>query len=439
MTEVIAEKNLYAAEFAELSKEFSGIDPEWLVEIRKAAFERFTALGFPTRRQEEFRDINLEPIAEKSFVLAGPASALDEDRIKPYLYGDLDAHLLVFIDGRFCREVSKIGELPGGATVLDLVEALSEKSEALRPHLGQYADYQSWPMVALNTALMTGGAFIHLPANTELDKPVHILNLVLGGDQPTTSQTRIVLVAEDNTKATIIESWVGIGSGTTFTNSVLEAAAGANTEIEHYKVQRERIENAYHYSTLYVTQGDNSRFRSHSFAMGGTITRNDVFGYLDGEGIDCIFNGLLIGTGTQHIDNFMQVDHAKPNCQSHELYKGILDDKAMAVFRGRIHVHPDAQKTDAKQTNQNLLLSGDARAIAKPQLEIYADDVKCTHGATIGELDAQALFYLRSRGITPKSAQNMLVRAFASDVTNRIHVDQVRETVEELLHNRLPQ
>ncbi|MCB2156331.1 Fe-S cluster assembly protein SufD [bacterium] len=438
MTEAIAEKNLYAAEFAELSKELAAAEPSWLTEIRKVAFERFAALGVPTRRQEEYGYTSLDPIAEKPFSVTGTTAAVTADKLTPFLYGDLEAHLLVFVDGRYQPELSKIGDLPAGVTVKSLMDVLTNDADSIRPHLAQYADYQSYAMIALNTALMTGGTFIHLPAGVKVETPIHILNLVVGGDQPTSSQTRNVLVAEDDSSATIIESWIGTGNAQTFTNTVLEAAVGANTDIDHYKLQREHVENGYHYSSLYVTQGDNSRFRSHSFAMGGALVRNDVFGYLDGEGIDCIFNGLLIGTGKQHIDNFMQVDHAKPNCDSHELYKGILDDNATAVFRGRIHVHPDAQKTDAKQTNQNLLLSDNAQAVAKPQLEIYADDVKCTHGATIGELDDSALFYLRSRGIPSKSARNMLIRAFAGDVTERVHVDQVRETVEEILYNRLP-
>jgi Fe-S cluster assembly protein SufD len=308
--------------------------------------------------------------------------------------------------------------------------------ERVEPWLGQLAKLDH-SFVALNTAFLRDGAFVWVPRNAAVG-PVHLLFYSSSAEdgRATVSFPRNLIVTGENSQLSIVETY--IGHGEYFNCPVTELAVGANSSVDHYKVQRESRE-AFHVATFQVWGDRDSTPSSHSISIGGALVRNDVNAVLDGEGIDCILNGLYLADGRQLVDNHMRVEHAKPHCASHELYKGVLDGKARAVFNGLIHVHPGAQKTDAKQSNRNLLLSKDAIANSNPQLEIYADDVKCTHGSTVGQLDEDAIFYLRSRGIGAEAARSLLTYAFASDIVERIKVEPVRRDLEELLFARLPQ
>ena len=287
---------------------------------------------------------------------------------------------------------------------------------------------------ALNTAFLEDGAYVHVPRGVILENPVSILFVSTEHDSPTVSHPRNLIVAEENSQATIVEDYVSLGSGQAFCNTVTELVAGDHAVVSHYMIEREHT-GAYNVSTLRIQQGRAANVSSHSLLLGGALVRNNVHPVLAGEGGECLINGLFIGDDRQHLDNYMLVEHASPHCASRQFYNGILDGRAHGVFHGRIIVHKDAQKTDAKQTNRNLLLSDSAQIDTKPQLEIYADDVKCTHGATIGQIEENSLFYLRSRGIDEGTARRLLLVAFASECVDRMKEGPVRAHIEGLIHH----
>jgi len=432
-TETAAGVDRYLAEFERFERERTA-EPGGLRQMRRAAIERFAALGFPTLRQEEWRLTNVAPIVQGTFHRPeSDPDSVSPDLIAPYTFDA--AARLVFVNGRFSARLSRVGELPEGTIVASLAEVLAREPGRLEPWLGRFAKFDAHPFVALNTAFLSDGAFVYVPRGA-VTGPIQLLFLSSDeGGKPALSFPRNLFVAGENSQATIIETYAG--SGPYFTSPVTELVAGPASRVDHYKVQRESLE-AFHMATFQV-QGERAAApSSHSISIGGALVRNDVNAVLDGEGIDCILNGLYFGDGRQVVDNHMRVEHAKPHCASHELYKGVLDGKSRAVFNGLIHVHHGAQKTDAKQSNRNLLLSRDAIANSNPQLEIYADDVKCTHGSTVGQLDEDAVFYLRSRGIGAEAARSLLTYAFASDIVERIKVEPVRRDLEEFLFARLP-
>jgi len=316
-----------------------------------------------------------------------------------------------------------------------LAVALSTHRELMGPHLARYANYEEHAFTALNTALMRDGAFVNIPDGKVVEEPIHLLFLSIAGREPTVSHSRNLIVVGKNSQATIVESYVGLGDKVYFTNAVTEIVLGENSVVEHVRLQRES-EKAFHISTLQVQQNRSSMFSGHSVSVGGALVRNDVNAVLDGEGVDCTLNGLYLVTGRQHVDNHTRIDHVKPHGTSRELYKGILDDESRGVFNGKVVVWKDAQKTDAKQTNKNMLLSEGAEINSKPQLEILADDVKCTHGTTVGQLEEEQLFYLRSRGLDREIAQGLLTQGFASETIGRIKIEAVRAGLEKILLTR---
>ena len=425
----------YLADF-DLFQTGLGGEPATVRALRRAAIERFAALGFPTSRQEEWRLTNVAPIARTNF--RRPVSdpdAVDPKRLEPFLFEA--AARLVFVDGRFSARQSDLGALPPGTIVASLAEALRTMPEKVEPYLGQFARFEDHSFVALNTAFLADGAFISVPRGVTVPGPIHLLFVASGEDSaPTINFPRNLVVAGETSQVTVVETYAG--TGTYFTCGVTEMVAGPNSAIDHYKLQRESPE-AFHVATFQIQADRDAVPSSHSISLGGGLVRNDINAVLDGPGIDCILNGLYLAEGRQFVDHHMRVEHAQPHCASHELYKGILDGKARSVFNGLIHVHKGAQKTDAKQSNRNLLLSRDAVANSNPQLEIYADDVKCTHGSTVGQLDEDAVFYLRSRGIGEEAARSLLTYAFASDIVERIKVEPIRRDLEEFLFARLPQ
>jgi Fe-S cluster assembly protein SufD len=378
-----------------------------------AAWKRFQELGFPTTRQEEWRFTNLAPLARSTFALGRPTTngvaQADVDRL------GLDKSL-VFVDGHFRADLSSAPFGVSLATRLDLIEH----------------DEDAPALVALNTALAEDGAFIEVDG--ELAEPIHVLFI---GTDGKACHPRNIYHVKKNARAEIVETYVSLGTGEHWTNAVGIVVVSENAELRHTRLQLEN-ESAFHTSNVRVSQARDSRYVSNVVTLGGRLVRNDMTAALDGEGCVSTLNGLFLTRGKQHADNHTWIEHRVPHCESHELYKAILDDQSSGVFSGYIHVLPDAQKTDAYQSSATLLLSDEATIDSQPQLEIYADDVKCSHGSTTGQLSKNALFYLRSRGIPEDKAKSMLVRAFANDVTERLGVVAARERVERLLAERLP-
>jgi Fe-S cluster assembly protein SufD len=340
------------------------------------------------------------------------------------------------VNGHFVRELSLLGKIPDDVKVSSLAGEISSNPEAIEPHLGRYLDIRRDAFCALNTAFVEDGAYVHIRRGTLVEEPICLLFVSTADAAPCMSHPRNLIVAEEDSQATFVEDYVSLDGGAVFCNTVTELVAGDHTVLAHYMIEREHKE-AFNVSTLRIQQGRSANVVSHSVLLGGALVRNNVHPVLAGEGGECLINGLFIGNGRQHLDNYMLVEHASPRCGSRQFYNGILDGHAHGVFHGRIIVHKDAQKTDAKQTNRNLLLSDDAQIDTKPQLEIYADDVKCTHGATIGQIEGDALFYLRSRGIDEVSARKLLLFAFASECVDRMKQGPVRKHVEGLINRCL--
>jgi len=408
--------------------------PPWLTRTREAALANFERLGFPSTRHEDWRFTPVGPIAEKPFVLAADGLAKADTRLSTRLAAD--ATLAVSVNGRFAPALSSLDTLPNGVQILGLEAAIASNPALVEPYLARLASSDQQPFAALNTAFLRDGVVIAIAPHTVVEAPIEVVFVSVAEGRPTVAHPRFLIIAGESSQARILERYVG--SGATFTNAITEVVLGANAVIDHYKVQEEPAD-AFHIAGMYLHGARSSNFSSHSLTFGGAIVRNDVVAVLDGEGIDCTLNGLYLGNGRQLIDNHTTIDHAQPHCGSHEVYKGILADQARAVFNGKIIVRIDAQKTDAKQTNKALLLSDDATINTKPQLEIFANDVKCTHGAAVGQLDEDAVFYLRSRGLRLEEARAMLIHAFASDILNRVKIAEVREHLEAALTARLPQ
>ncbi|HJT77979.1 MAG TPA: Fe-S cluster assembly protein SufD [Gemmataceae bacterium] len=438
MTAVTDDRETYLAAFAEFEKGRREAPP--LQRLRQGAIERFAALGFPTTEDEEWRFTNLAPLTRVPFRPAtGRPPAMTEADLRRLTFSDADCHRLVFVNGRFAPDLSTRRPLPEGVILGSLAGALRSHADKVEPHLARYADYEEQALTALNTAFFEDGAFLFLPRNQVVDEPIHLVFVSAATGGPTVAHPRNLIVAGVSSQVRLVESYVGLGDEVYFTNAVTEVAAGENARIDHCRLQRES-KRAFHIAALQVHQDRCSNFTSQAVTFGGGLVRNDIGSVLDAEGCSCTLNGLYLASGEQHVDNHTLIDHAKPHCESHELYKGILDGKAHGVFNGKIYVRQDAQKTDAKQTNQTLLLSEDATINTKPQLEIFADAVKCTHGATVGQLDAESVFYLRSRGIGQEAARALLTFAFANDIIRRVTVEPMRARLEEslLAAQRLP-
>ncbi|MBI4391920.1 MAG: Fe-S cluster assembly protein SufD, partial [candidate division NC10 bacterium] len=355
----------------------------------------------------------------------------------PFAFAGIACHRLVFVNGRYVPGLSAPGSLPAGVKVGSLAEALRADRGLLEPHLTRYADYHHDAFSALNTAFLADGAFVRIPRGRVLEAPIHLLYVSTGAKVPLVTHPRNLLVADEDSQATIVEDYVSLGEGVAFSNVVTELVVGESAVVSHYLIEREGRQ-AFNVSTLRSQQGRSSSVASHTVLLGGALVRNNVHPVLAGEGGDCLVNGLYLATGRQHMDNYMKVEHMGPHCGSRQFYHGILDGQSRGVFHGRIIVHKGAQKTDAKQTNRNLLLSEQAQIDTKPQLEIYADDVKCTHGATIGQINPEAIFYLRSRGIAEAAARALLLFAFAGESLQRMKVEPIREHLERLVRRWLP-
>ena len=410
--------------------------PRWLQDLRDRAAARFTALGFPTVRDEEWRFTNVAPIASAEFKPAnGDSARPTEEELAGYLYSDAE-NRIVIVNGSFSPELTRTEGLPAGVRVGSLAAAVTEQPDVVQRYFGQLADFAGRAFTALNTALAADGAYVHIPDGVVLEKPLHILFVTTNGGAPVMTSARALIVAGDRTQARIVETFAGPRGAVYFTNAVTELVAGENAVIDHYKVQEESFD-AFHVASMHVHAARSANFSSHSFSLGAKLARNDANALLDGDGAECTLNGLYLADGERLVDNHTMIDHAKPHCPSHEVYKGILGGKARAVFNGKIVVRQDAQKTDAKQTNRALLLSDNASINTKPQLEIFADDVKCTHGAAIGQLDDDAIFYLRARGLTFFEARDMLIHAFAGQILDRVKIESLKQALEGELFAQL--
>jgi Fe-S cluster assembly protein SufD len=426
----------YLARFGEQIGERSAVEPPWLVALRREAIARFGALGFPGPREEAWRFTPVGPVAQTPFEPARP----HRNGLAPDAPEALDfpaAARLVLVNGHFAPALSRIGALPAGVIAGSLATVLAEQPERLEPHLARHASFADHPFVALNTAFFADGAVVIVPAGTMVPEPIHLVHLGRGEATPPAAFGRTLVVAGGGSQVTIVESFHGPDEAAYFNCTVTEVVAGPNAVMDYTRWQQESTA-AFHVATLQIVQERDSVVSSTALSIGGQLVRTDVNARLDGEGVDCTLNGLYLAAGRQHVDTHMLVQHLQPHGTSRELYKGILDGRARAVFNGRIYVHRGAQKTDAKQSNRNLLLSDEALVNSNPQLEIFADDVRCTHGSTVGQLDEEALFYLRTRGIGAAAARSILTYAFASDILSRIKLEPVRRELEELLFRRLP-
>ena len=435
---IAAEADTRLAAFDRLEMAFAKQQPAWLFPLRKAAISQFAELGYPTLSDEDWRFTNVAPAAKLPFLPATePASAsVTPADLQQFPFTTQTGSRLVFVDGHFAASLSSIAALPAGVKVTNLKQALTTDSALIEKHLTRYSSGEANALTALNTAFFTDGLFVHVPKNAAVEEPVQVIYVSTATQTGSAAHVRNLVLVDANAKFTLIESFVSLAKAPYVTSAVTELVVGDNAWVEHVKFQDE-APDAYHFAALHGVFGRTSKAWTHSIALGGKLARYNLRTKLDGEGLEAILNGLYLTRNEQVIDHHMIVEHAKAHCASHEYFNGILDDKSKGVFHGRILVKPDAQKTDAKQTNRNLLLSDDATADAKPQLEIYADDVKCTHGATIGQMNEEQIFYLRARGIGKLTARRMLMHAFAGEIIDRVQTPSIREELDKLVWDRL--
>jgi Fe-S cluster assembly protein SufD len=432
---IASEPGVFADELARVLERTRAAEPAAVQRLRREAFDRFMAAGWPTRRDEGWRHTSVAPITAGGFVLdldggAPPPAAAAAALALP------GAHLAALLEGRLAPEHSRLAELPAGVTVASLADALRRTPELATPHLGSLVGAGPHAFASLNTALFTDGVLVRLERGAVLDRPLHVV-VVGGGPGPTLAFPRLLVVAEEGAEGTVVETYASAGGAAHCCEAVTELVLADGARIDHYALQVQN-EGSYHIGVQAAVLARDAALVSHAFTFGAALARNDVAARLAGEGASLVLNGLYFPRGSQHVDTHMTVEHASPHGESRELYKGVLDGSATAVFDGLIHVLPGAQKTNARQSNRNLLLSRQAVATSNPQLRIFADDVKCTHGSTVGELDADALFYLRSRGIGAGAAKAILTRAFAGEVLGGVRPGTLRAELERRLAERLP-
>lgn len=430
-------KNWYQKQFRSFEEGLNGQRNSPIHDLRKQAMDQFMSLDFPDAKNEDWKYTSVEPLLKHNFETGnttGLNTILAKD-IAHLFISDTSARL-VFIDGRFSPAFSETAHLPKGITVKNLSRALSEDKDFIQSRLSDQLKKNKDVFTALNTAFVLDGLFINAADRAETDRPIYILYLSSSQKRSLLNQPHNLITVGKNARIAVVENHASMNNESAFTNSFTNIFIAEEGSLDFVKIQQENTQT-YHIGSTEIVQQRASRLTHRIVTSGGSLVRNAVTLNLNAEGIESTLDGVYITEGTQHVDNRTIIHHAKPNCNSHELYKGILDGKSTGVFNGKIIVHPDAQKTDAKQSNKNLLLSQDAMMNTKPQLEIFADDVKCTHGATIGRLDEESLFYLRSRGIGKEQAKNMLTYAFAGEIVNRIGHESTRTYLDGLLLNRL--
>ncbi len=404
--------------------------------LQENAFAEFEKLGFPTTKHEEWKYTNLKQIADKTFVTAAGSDSRIRNVVEQSVFAGMNASLMVFVNGVLNKQVSRMIETDSAIVLTDLITAAKNHAGVFNQHFAKYARVEGEAMNALNTALLSDGMFVHVPQGKTMHAPVIVMNITDATDINVLAQPRNLIVVDKNASATVIELYYTIGGNPSFTNVVTESYVGENAHLEHYKIQQQAGES-YQNNFTQIFQEANTNINHVTLTLDGTFVRNNLHFYMNGENCNSLLYGLYINDNEDFVDNHTRVDHAKPNCFSDEKYKGILKDKSTAVFNGKIMVHLDAQKTNAYQRNQNILLSDEATVNTKPQLEIFADDVKCTHGATIGQLDEEPMFYLRSRGIPEDTARRMLLNAFADDIAEKIRIPELVTLLEEQIEAKL--
>ena len=425
----------YQETFARLHDHLPGAGVPWIARMRDQAMAEFQQQGFPDTRVEAWKYTNLRSLQRRSFSPALASGTISESALQPWLFDHEPMHRLVFVDGRFAPDLCPFQTWLDGVTLTSLATVMEHSPDELKAVLGHTLTTDRPGFDVMNAAFLQDGAFIRLDRDAVLEQPIHLLFISTGQTDAMTT-VRNVIQAGAGSAATVIESWVTLNAATSLTNTITEIVLDENATLQHYKLEQEGAA-ATHIGGLYVQQDHNSHLDAHSIALGGRLVRNELQVELNGRGAACALNGLTLTHHQQHVDNNTRIDHHRPQTTSHECYKSILDDRSRTVFSGRIVVHPGAQQTQAQQSNHSLLLSSEAEADARPQFEIYADDVQCTHGCTVGELDAEALFYLRSRALDEDAARNLLVYAFAADVLERMHFEPVRHYLEQQLAERL--
>ncbi len=438
MMQATEQLDIYQRDFEAFRKRRSGQQASWLEPSRERALARFREVGFPTTRDEAWRFTSLKELSKTAFHLAGESeNSVGIDSLEPYLLQGECAALLVFVNGQYCQRLSHCHGLPPGARFTPMAEAL--KLDRLEQHKASFFDAEGDGVSALNAAFFEDGVFLELSPDIRVTHPIQMMFLTLSGaDEPEgrpVAHPRNLILAGAGSEVTLVENHISLGEDAFWTNQNTAFELAPNARVTRYFMENQN-QSGYHTAKVSIHQQRDSSFEAHHFQIGGKLSRCEMRVTLDGPGAEVLINGLFMGRGHQHQDNFIVIDHARPHCSSRQFVKGILDDRSRGVFHGRVVVREDAQKTDAAQTNRNLLLSPDARIDTKPQLEIYADDVKCAHGATTGQLDPDAYFYLLARGIDPGDAYDLLVYAFAHEVIDRMPLDAFRSQAEHFLFQR---
>jgi Fe-S cluster assembly protein SufD len=430
----------YFAAFEHLEGNGFRHDPQWLRQLRRDALDSFLNMGLPTARRgnEEWKYTDLGTLARVPFRLADTSRPKDviESHLNAFTFGEDHWHRLVFIDGAFKPSLSSQAPPPKGVKITDLAQALRDQGELLEQHLARYADYQDRAFTALNTAFAKEGAFVYIRPGAEVEEPIHLIFLSTAQEESTVSHPRVLALAEEGSSATIVESHGSLSSGAYLSNAVSELVVGPGASVKHYRLQRHGPE-AFHVGSTQAVLGRDATFSSMAIDLGGGLVRNNLDVLMAEEGCSCVLNGLYMTTDSQHVDNQVIIDHAKSHTTSRELYKGVLGGKSRTVFHGSIIVRRDAQKVDARQEDKNLLLSNQAEADVKPAFWIYADDVKCGHGAATGRLDEDTLFYLRSRGLDDAAARNLLVKGFVNQVVDSIDCEALKPHLQDLVNRKL--
>ena len=441
MTQAPAKHERYLSDFRALEQDLASNGPTWLSRIREHALARFADLGFPTARRgnEKWKYTSVAPIAKATFdyPISASTNGLRRTEIQRAAPWHDQWTNLVFVDGSYAEALSTAPSATNGVRVTSLAKAFLSEPVEVERHLARYASVEDDGFTALNTAFMRDGAFVNVPEGESLESPLHLLFISTDRGEPTVSYPRVLVVAGGGSKATVIESYAGLSQGRYFTNAVAEMVVGEGAEVDHYRLLLES-QNAFHVGVARVHQHENSVFTSRAFTKGVALGRYDLNVLLDGPGSSCTLNGLYMTSGSQHIDNLINIDHAKPHGTSRLYYKGILDGKSRAIFGGTVLVRKDAQKTDALQSDKNLVLSPNAEVDSKPALFIYADDVKCGHGATAGNIDQDTVFYMRSRGVDPETASRLLIYGFASEIIETVQIEPFRAYLERLFLESLP-
>lgn len=441
--ELVKERNPYANAFREATQGRGSDEPSWLQSLRENSFDQFERAGFPSIKQEEWKYTNVTSIAKGNFapvLISNGTELTAANGLAPFIYEEARHSRLVFVNGMLRKELSSMEAVPAGVIAMDLAEALrsSQYEATIREHLEHYPYADDSGFSALNTALFACGLFLKIPRGVSLEVPIHLLFVGESrvGSPPPAAFPRVLIVAEANSAATFIESYASPNTSVYLTDAIVDLAVGDGARLQHYKIQRESM-GAFHVATTRAQLGPHARYNTTTINFGAALSRHNIDVRMDHEGAECSVDGLYMVDGSQHTDTHSIIDHRQPHCTSRQLYKGILDGKSRAVFNGKVFVRHGAQQTDAQQTNKNLLLSNEARVDTKPQLEIFADDVKCTHGAAVGQLDEEELFYLESRGINPDLARNMLTYGFAGEVIEKIGIESIRRELDEAVLHRL--